>query len=306
MRASVILCTHNRANRLAAAVKSAIDQDENPDTFEILVIDNASTDATRSISESFGSRVRYVHEPRLGLAHARNTGWRHARGEIAAYLDDDAVADAGWLRAILAAFDRARSPGCAGGPVRPLWEAPRPPWLADELLTSLTILDWPGGPHAIADLRTEWLAGANLAVPRALLEMIGGFAQGLDRSGTRLLSSGDVYMQKQIAARGCILWYDPAIAVTHAVPVNRLTRAWFRERYWAQGLSDAMMQILEEDLRGHPLRRARAAVGEAARLLARPHDVKTLIHTGEGAAEFRDHCFARIRLGHVAGLAGAV
>jgi len=306
MRASVILCTHNRANRLAGAVGSAIDQDEDPDIFEILVVDNASTDATRSTVESFGSRVRYVHEPRLGLAHARNTGWRHAQGEVAAYLDDDAVADAGWLRAILAAFGRARSPGCAGGPVRPMWEAPRPPWLADELLTSLTILDWPGGPHAITDLRAEWLAGANLAVGRALLETIGGFVEGLDRSGTRLLSSGDVYLQKQIAARGGIIWYDPAIAVTHAVPESRLTRAWFRERYWAQGLSDAMMQILEEDLHGHPWRRARTAVGEAARLLARPRDVKTLIHAGEDAAAFRDHCFARIRLGHVAGLAGAV
>jgi glycosyltransferase involved in cell wall biosynthesis len=306
LRASVIVCTHNRAHRLDAALRSAIGQDLGVDTFEIVVIDNASTDDTRAVVTRFGDRVRYIMEPELGLANARNTGWRNARAPIVAYLDDDAVASSGWIGAIAACFDRAEPPACAGGPVQPMWEATRPDWLADELLTALTILDWPGGAHAITDLGQEWLAGANMAIPRTVLEQVGGFAAGLDRSGTRLLSSGDVHLQKQIAARGLTVWYDPEIIIAHAIPASRLNRRWFRERYWAQGLSDAMMQILEMDLQRHPLRRVRAAGSAAMRLLARPRDLAALLREGDDATAFRDHCFARIGAGHVAGLAGAV
>lgn len=306
MRASVVLCTHNRAGRLDAALRSAVEQDAEGAAFEIIVVDNASTDDTRDVAGRFADRVRYIHEPKLGLANARNTGWQNANSRIVAYLDDDAIAEPGWLGAILRVFERPAPPGCAGGPVRPIWEAARPPWLADELLSALTILDWPGGAHAITDLDKQWLAGANLAVRREVLERVGGFAPGLDRSGVRLLSSGDVFLQRQIAVLGQVVWYEPDIAAQHTVPASRLTRDWFRERYWAQGLSDAMMQILEQDLRNHPARRLRAAAGRALRLLSSPRDVASLLRPGENAAAFRDHCFARIRAAHVAGLGGAV
>ncbi|MGH7502654.1 MAG: glycosyltransferase family 2 protein [Longimicrobiales bacterium] len=306
-RASVVICTHNRADLLGGAIRSVLDQDVDPGVFDILVVDNASTDATHGVAASFGDRIRYVHETWLGLAAARNTGWEMAAGEIVVFLDDDAVAGPGWLRAILDVFAEVQPrPGCAGGPVHPIWGAPRPAWLADELLTSLTILDWSDRAHAITDLRQEWLAGANLAVRRDILAALGGFAFGLDRSGARLLSSGDVYLQKQIVNAGLDVWYDPRIAVQHHVPVARLGMAWFKERYFAQGLSDAIMQMRDEDLRGKPVQRARAAIREAARFLSTPRDLAALVRVGDGPAAFRRHCFARIRLGHVAGLLGAV
>lgn len=306
MRASVIVCTHNRAGRLVAALRSAIEQDTDAAAFEIIIVDNASTDDTRDVAARLADRVRYIQEPRLGLANARNTGWQNANSQIIAYLDDDAIAEPDWLRAILRVFDRPARPGCAGGPVHPIWEAPRPPWLADELLSALTVLAWPGGAHAITDLDKQWLAGANLAVRRDVLEQVGGFAPGLDRSGARLLSSGDVFLQKQIADLGHVVWYEPDIAVRHTVPASRLTRAWFRERYWAQGLSDAMMQILEQDLQHHPVKRLHATARQALRLLSRPRVVASLVHPGATPGAFRDHCFARIRAAHVAGLGGAV
>jgi glycosyltransferase involved in cell wall biosynthesis len=302
---SAVICTHNRAEYLPRAIDSLLNQDLGSAAYEIIVVDNRSTDATREIVEGYRERVRYLYEPELGLAQARNTGWRRARGRWIALLDDDAIASPSWLRAILEVFEGVRpEPGCVGGPVDAIWEAPRPRWLSDDLLTGLAIIRWTDTPHRISDLSREWLAGVNLAVSRSVLEGVGGFATGLDRSGSRLLSSGDVFLQRQIMAAGRAAWYDPRIIVSHRIVATRLRPRWFRQRYYAQGLSDIKMRLLREHLRTHA--RVRAAVREAIGLLRRPSEVAALFRQADDPAAFTAHCFALVRLGHIAGLLGAV
>jgi glycosyltransferase involved in cell wall biosynthesis len=303
-RVSVVICTHNRAERLGDAIGSVLAQDSAGVPFELLVVDNRSTDGTRDTVERFGGdrRVRYVWEPALGLCHARNTGGREARGEYIAYLDDDAVACAGWLQAIPAAFEAMADVGVVGGRVEPIWEAARPTWLSDDVALSLTIVDWSVTPTVITDVRNQWLVGANMAVRAKALRAVGGFHPRLDRVGTRMLSSGDVYLQKQIMARGYRCFYAPAMAVRHAVPASRLTKRWFRRRYYSQGLSDAVMQLLD----GHTSPRARAssALTTAARLLVRPHDLAALLCPTNDPVRFTRKCFAWIAVGTVAGMIG--
>jgi glycosyltransferase involved in cell wall biosynthesis len=302
---SAVICTHNRARYLGGAIESLLDQDLDADAYEIVVVDNRSTDTTPEVVRGYGGRVRYIHEPNLGLAHARNTGWRTARGRWVALLDDDAIAHPTWLRAIVEVFKTVRpEPGCVGGPVNAIWEAPRPRWLSDELLTSLAIIRWTDAAHAISDLSREWLAGVNLAVPRVVLEEVGGFVAGLGRSGTRLLSSEDVFLQRQIMATGRAAWYEPRVNVAHRIAAERLRPQWFRQRYYAQGLSDAKMQLIQGHLGTRA--RARAAVREAISLLRRPSEVAALFRRANDPAAFTAHCFALIRLGHIAGLLGAV
>lgn len=305
---SVVVCTHNRAAYLPKALRSLTGQTLPGSRFEVVLVDNRSTDGTREIAAAFAGEgkidLRYLHEPALGLSYARNAGWRAARGEIVAYLDDDAVASPGWLAAILEVFATVEPrPGCVGGPVAPLWEAPRPPWLADEILTSLTAIDWSATPHPLPDLRREWLVGANIAFPREVLEAVGGFADGLDRAGRNLLSSGDVFLQKQIAARGLACWYHPAVAVGHHVPGERLRQPWFVRRYYWQGVSDAVMQLLEE--RPSPLRRLRLAGRRALALVRPPATLGTLLLPTDEPARFTRKCWAWIALGHTLGLLGA-
>jgi glycosyltransferase involved in cell wall biosynthesis len=271
--------------------------------FELLVVDNASVDRTASVCAEYTScrRLRYLHEPRLGLCRARNTGWQAAAGRYVAYLDDDAVAAPGWLRAIADGFRRSPEPGVVGGPVRPIWEAPRPHWLDDELAVGLTIIDWSPVAKLIPDLHLEWLVGANLAVPVRLLRDIGGFHPSLDRVGQRMLSSGDVFLQQQIQSRGRDCFYHPDMAVAHLVPASRLTQRWFVNRYYWQGISDAVMQLLVERPTG--ARRAVLALGRALRLLGSPRLQRALCYRGEDPVRFTARCFALIELGHVAGLA---
>ena len=301
---SVVICTHDRADRLDAAIRSVLRQDAPGVELELLVVDNASTDATARVvrARATDPRVRCLREPRLGLCHARNTGARAARGRYVAYLDDDAVAQRGWLAAIVRAFAIEPEPGIVGGRVTPLWEGTRPAWLSDDIALSLTIVDWSAAPFLIRDVRRHWLVGANLAVRKSVLESIGGFRSSLDRVGNVMLSGGDVFLQAEIIARGYPCLYEPAMAVTHAVPAARLAKRWFRRRYYWQGISDAVMRLIEAPT--PPARRARLVLAALGGLVASPRALADALTSPDDPARFTRACFAWLAVGQLVGLLG--
>jgi len=302
---SVIICTRNRADLLRQTIQSVLTQEVAREVFEVIVVDNASTDHTAAVVRQLdgGGTLRYVLEPVVGLNRARNTGWKHARGRYVAYLDDDATANPGWLRAIIEAFATRPTPGIIGGRVDPVWEAERPGWLSDELALGLAILDWSPAPHLIPDSRREWLVGANLAVPATVLAEVDGFHPALDRAGARMLSSGDVFLQRRIGARGYPCLYYPAMGVRHRVPQGRLTQGWFVRRYFWQGVSDATMELIEH---AHsPLQRLGLALRGITRLLSSPRRLANLVWPTSDPDRFTRKCFTLIDVGHIAGLLGA-
>ncbi|HEY9888211.1 MAG TPA: glycosyltransferase family A protein, partial [Candidatus Obscuribacterales bacterium] len=142
-RISAIICTHNRADYLGAAIDSLLTQAF--DHYEVIVVDNASTDSTRSVVEARSPhpRLRYVHEPTLGLSVARNTGAQAATGEILAYLDDDAEASQGWLAALMAIYEQNPQVAIAGGKVTLLWppNCTPPRWLSTAMAGNLGAYD---------------------------------------------------------------------------------------------------------------------------------------------------------------------
>lgn len=300
---SAVICTHNRAHYLTKAISSLTEQDLSNEVYEIIIVDNRSTDKTRDVVENFAGlgNIRYLYEPVVGLSHARNTGWRNARSPYVAYLDDDAVANPAWLSRILKVFKTTDpSPGCVGGKVTPIWEAPRPTWLGDAIACSLTILDWSDTPHVVINLNSEWLVGANIAFPRKLLEILDGFTPHLDRSGNRLLSSGDVFLEKQVQKAGYTCFYHPEIAVSHHIPASRLTQSWFIRRYYFQGISDAVMQKLSQS----PSRKRclRIIAEKGAGLVLKPRQLLSLVLSTKNPERFTQKCFNLIVLGHVVGL----
>ena len=298
---SVVICTRNRAQLLERALASVADQEFARKDYEILVVDNGSTDRTQEVVNQFQD-TRYLHEEQVGLCIARNTGWRAAKGRYVAFFDDDAIALPGWLAAIKDGFTSAPPlVGVIGGPVRPLWEQPRPAWLADELVCSLTVIDWGPSDKLIDDVSHEWLVGANMAVPKSLLVEVGGFHPWLDRVGNNLLSSGDVFLQKELKKRGYCCLYRPSMAVAHLVPAARLDQRWFLRRYYWQGVSDAVIHLIENS--PTPSERLRLAIARSANL-PRQRENAPLIPT-ERANAFRVKCFSLIDVGFVSGLLGA-
>jgi len=302
---SVVICTRNRADLLAKAIASIIGQDFPRRDLEIIVVDNGSSDHTPEAVRSLqaAGAIRYIREEQIGLCIARNRGWRAAHGRYIAFFDDDAIAQPGWLKTVRQAFESAPGAGVIGGPVAPIWEGARPCWLADEIAGSLTIIDWGGCAKVIQDIRREWLAGANMAVPKDVLIEIGGFHPWLDRVGNHLLSSGDVFLQKQIIRRGYRCVYVPEMAVGHLVPPSRLRQEWFLNRFYWQGVSDAVMHLIERV----PSRaeRARLALYRSIKMARSPRKLAALLARTQRPEVFRTKCLALIDIGFILGLLGA-
>ena len=303
---SVVICTRNRADLLAKAIASIVGQEFPRSEYEIIIVDNGSTDHTPEVVRSVqdGAEVRYIREEQIGLCIARNRGWREAGGRYIAFFDDDAIALPGWLKVVCEAFESVPDAvGVVGGPVDPIWEGVRPQWLADEIAGSLTIIDWGSSLKIIQDIRREWLVGANMAVPKAVLMEIGGFHPWLDRVGNNLLSSGDVFLQKQIIRRGYRCVYVPDMAVRHLVPLSRLRQEWFLRRFFWQGVSDAVMHLIETV----PSRaeRLRLALVLSAKVALSPLKLAALISPTERPDVFKTKCLALIDIGFTLGLLGA-
>lgn len=236
---SAVICTRDRSAYLANCLRGLEQQSLASSRFEVIVIDNGSKDDTAAVSAEFTDRNANFHyhvEPRGGLSIARNTGLRMSRAAIVAYTDDDAVPDSSWLERYCERFRQCPAEvGIIGGDVVPVWEAPRPAWLVEELLRPLSAgLRWSTEARILRP--GEWLIEVNSAYRKAALVRAGGFPEQLGRMDSMLLS-GDGAVNLLIEQAGYLLFYDPQIIVHHHIAASRVTRTWFRRRYFWQGVS---------------------------------------------------------------------
>jgi len=187
---SLALCTYNRSNLLAQALESLCACQGPRGDWELLVIDNNSTDGTSAVAGSFAPRLplRYVFEPVQGLSAARNRALRECKGEVLLFTDDDVRFDADWLRTYEQAFAGQPEAGWFGGRVRPLWPEGKPKWLHDEnlaLISGLLVhydLGALNRPYATQDPAPF---GASFALRRAAIATGGEFRADLGvRAGT--------------------------------------------------------------------------------------------------------------------------
>jgi GT2 family glycosyltransferase len=142
-----------------------------------------------------------------------------------------------------------------------------------------------------------------MAVSKNALEEVGGFHPWLDRVEDKLLSSGDVFLQKEIVRRGYRSLYVPEMAIDHLVPASRLRQEWFLQRFYWQGISDAVMHLIE--LSPSPAGRLRAALGRACRLIGNRRRLKSLLSSSTNPELFALKCMAALDLGFILGLLGA-
>lgn len=238
MMISVVICTHNRADSLARTLASLTTQTLSHDDFEVLVVDNASTDHTANVVGTFPNLpVRYIYEPTLGLSIARNTGWHAARGEYVAFLDDDAVAVPDWLMSIMQEIaERPNTNVCYAGRSKVRFPSVRPSWLSDALMVSFGELDL-GDRVRYLNETSHFALGCNMILPRSVLKTCDGFAPTLGRIATQLRSGEEVLLQQQILATGGDIVYLPDALISHHIDTARLTRRWvLRRRFW-EGVS---------------------------------------------------------------------
>lgn len=262
---SAIICTHNRDTYLGAAIDSLLCQ-EFAAEFEVIVVDNASSDRTRDVVEERlrvlqestlpHPQLKYVYEPVTGLSVARNTGAVESHSQILAYLDDDAVASPGWLQILYSAYQSNEKLAIAGGKVTLLWpQGTHPPrWLSPGLAENLGAYDL-GETIVYIDRPGLTPRGLNYSIRRSFLEQIGGFDPNLGRVGKKLLSNEELQMTERAIELGWQVAYLPNALVAHNVSPERINPTWFLSRGWWQGISECY----REQLAG------RAGVGQLGR-----------------------------------------
>ncbi len=239
LQIAAIICTHNRDSYLGAAIDSLLQQQS--DNYEILVIDNASSDRTREVVESrLGApRLKYYYEPVLGLSVARNRGAEETNAPILAYLDDDAEASPQWLKVITQAYQENEKLAIAGGQVTLIWpEGITPPkWISPDMAGGLGAYDL-GEEVVYIDNPNLTPRGLNYSLRRTFLEEIGGFDPNLGRVGKNLLSNEELYMTELALKKGWQVAYLPDALVAHNVAPERTKPGWFLRRSWWQGVSE--------------------------------------------------------------------
>jgi GT2 family glycosyltransferase len=220
-RISVVVCSYNGARTIQDCFEGLLRQ-EYPN-FEVVVVDDGSTDATSAITLQYGFRL--VSTENRGLSSARNTGLKAAMGEIVAYIDDDAYPDPHWLTYLAATFLSTPHVGVGGPNLAPPGDGP----VAD------CVANAPGGPlHVLlSDHEAEHIPGCNMAFRKMALEAIGGFDPQFRTAGD------DVDACWRLQQRGWTLGFSPAAMVWHHR--RNAVRTYWRQQQ-GYGKAEALLE----------------------------------------------------------------
>jgi glucosyl-dolichyl phosphate glucuronosyltransferase len=247
MFVTITIQTYNNAKVLQQALESLAGLNCPADVdYEILVIDNNSNDGTAAVIERnralLGPRLRGVFEPKQGLSHARNRAIAEARGEIIAFVDDDALVDSDWLAGHVQAYRDDDQTVAVGGRVLLRWPDgwSRPQWLSSDLNGYLSGMDL--GQERQVMCYPRYPYGCNMSVKREIARQADGFSVRLGRKKSSLMSNEEKYFFYKIHQMGGQVAYAPTALVHHMVPMTRLSRKFFLRRGYAQGISNILLQ----------------------------------------------------------------
>lgn len=229
---SVILCTYNRCDSLARALRSlAVSQMPVSVDWEVLVVDNNSSDRTRVVVEElcrlYPRRFRYLFEPQQGKSHALNAGIGAAHGDVLAFVDDDVTVPATWLQNLTEPLRDNQWAGC-GGRVLPAPGFSAPRWLAltgpNSLIGALCAYFEPDQPAG--DLKIPPI-GANMGFRKQIFEEYGGFRTDLGPHPENEIRSEDTEFARRVMLGGERLVYVPSAVVYHEVHEKRIRKGFF-------------------------------------------------------------------------------
>jgi len=244
-RLSVVICTWNpSAEGLGRALESLERQSLESSAYEVLVVDNGSIQRGRAMvaarAEHTSLRLRYVHEPTLGASAARNRGVLESRGEVVAFLDDDARADVRWASFILQAYAELPDADCVGGRILLDGCGPAPSWWRASFNEACGELDY--GPRRVRVGYPRYPYAGNLSFRRSVFAKVGYFSPALGPVGRRHLDGEEFEQCLRIERAGGEIFFDPALVVTHVVSHDRLSRRFVMHKGFYHGRSMALIE----------------------------------------------------------------
>jgi glycosyltransferase involved in cell wall biosynthesis len=257
-KVSVTICSYNRARFIINAVESVFNQSFDKNKYEVIVVDNNSTDNTVALLEAYKQahptyNFRYFVEHNQGVAYTRTRCAKEAKGEIIAYLDDDSEAQPGWLSSIVSFFDAHPETYSTGGKIVPRYLTGLPDWYSKYFFGLVGNFDQ--GPREKQMTGARYPCGANMAFRKKVFDEIGYFNTDLGRKGTGLLANEEKDIYLRILAHHHEVWYLPQVVVLHAVEANKFDKNYVRrhsmgigggERLRLKGQSPALLLKLVE------------------------------------------------------------
>ena len=233
VKVSVVICTFNREKYIKRALQNFTLQTSSSDTFEVLIINNNSTDSTSRICQEFVTKhsniqFKYIIEKKQGHTFARNRGISEAKGDIIAFLDDDAFVNSNYIKNLIYRFETDDEISALGGKIVPVYEQGYPPkWMSKFLLPLVAALDM--GENTVTFKGNKFPIGANMAFRKSVFKEFGFFDEKLGRRGTSGLEGGDekdIFHRLKREKRKII--YDPNIKVDHIIPDKRLKKEYIK------------------------------------------------------------------------------
>ena len=256
---SVVVCTRNRAGPIHQLLTSMAAMEAPSDlAWELLVVDNGSSDGTREVVEGFADRlpVRYSREDLAGLSNARNHGVREAHGRYLCWTDDDVEVHPRWLAAYAEAFRRHPEAAVFGGRIEPRLDPPTPPWFArladlwplSDIVAKRDFGDTPV-PLDFNQGIVPW--GANFAI-RAAEQRQHIYDPQLGVSPDHRRSGEESQLMFEVISGGATGWSVPGSTVFHIFPPRRQSRRYFYELFAAIGEG---LSYLDHTRRTHVMNR---------------------------------------------------
>ncbi len=230
LQISVVICTYNRAAYLTDALNSLYEQTLAKSLFEVIIVNNNSTDNTETICRDYilshpDFHVIYLNENEQGASYARNTGAAKAVSPLLCFMDDDAIANSDYLSRIVRFFDIHQGVGGLGGKIIPKYIPAEPKWMSRYVASMVGHFDY--APQVVAFKPGKYPLESNMVVPKKLFDAINGFNTALPGVKGELRIGGegkDFFFRLQ--ALGHAIYYDPNIIVQHVVEVSKLTPAY--------------------------------------------------------------------------------
>ncbi|MFT6632349.1 MAG: glycosyltransferase involved in cell wall biosynthesis [Bacteriovoracaceae bacterium] len=244
---SVVICTYNRDKFLDICLESLFKQNLPSYDFEIIVVDNNSTDNTKEVFdtkklENPSFEMRYIEEKTQGLSYARNTGWQAANSPYVYYLDDDGKASPQLLGEFLRLFSLKENIAACGGKIIVEYDPEKPDWLPH--FFERFYGDYSRGEEVV---ECEYVPGGNSTWSVDFLKESGGFATELGRVGQDGAGCEESLLNARAVQMGYTLMYSPDALMYHYAGPSRLNIKWLFQRMRGQGKSSTKLILMNSD-----------------------------------------------------------
>lgn len=247
---TLAICCYNSKDRIGETLAHATNQECEGIPWEILLIDNASTDGTADyVKELYPDdqkgKIRIIHENQQGLSFARLAAIREAHLGIISFIDDDNWIPSSWIRNVEGLFECHRGAGIIGGPSVPSFESDPPEWFRNvQGYYAVGRLYPKNGDITENDGTLIW--GAGMSVRKEALDQL--FRQGFqfilsDRNGSDLTTGGDTELCYAIRSLGWKIRFEDCLQITHYIPSSRLTEAYAIRMMRGMGSASVFFEI---------------------------------------------------------------